>query len=192
MKEMSARCQKRNEPFGFTLDQTRNKFKKLMSICKNAFLTIKTASSIKRFQDEKEHGKWFDILHPLMETCQPDQAVEQSAAGALMQLKILRLQRQILDQQAMDLVTWPLTMQLWMTAKRQFIFKENLFVPVKARLSCKSSVSKKIETTNLQVIEVLWHIKSVLEKESNSTKIYLTFLREKMSEPEDMNWNCSR
>ena len=36
-------------------------------------------------------------------------------------------------------------------------------------------MSKKIETTNVQVMEVLGQIKSVLEKESNSTKDILDF-----------------
>ena len=84
IKEMSARCQERGETFKFTLDQTRNKFKMLMSVCKNALLTVKTASGIERFQNEKEYGKWFDVLLPLMKTrlsCQPDQAIEPSVGA---------------------------------------------------------------------------------------------------------------
>ena len=56
MKEMSTRCRERDESFQFTLDQTRNKFKNCMSICKSSLLTLKTASGIKRFQDEKSMG----------------------------------------------------------------------------------------------------------------------------------------
>ena len=94
MKEMSASCQERGETFKFTLDQTRNKFKKLMSICKNALLTVKTASGIKRFQDEKEYGKWFDVLLPLMKTrllCQPDQAIEPSVGANSVSVKFHKL-----------------------------------------------------------------------------------------------------
>ena len=45
-------------------------------------MTIKTASRIKRFQDEKGYGKWFNQLFPLIQThasCQPEQAKEPSS-----------------------------------------------------------------------------------------------------------------
>ena len=60
IKELKKRCAERNEQFLHNVTQTRNKFEKLMSICKAALLTQKTASGIKRFQDQKEYGQWFD------------------------------------------------------------------------------------------------------------------------------------
>ena len=42
-------------------------------------MTISTATGIKRIQDDKGFGKWFDLLYPLIvsrDSCQPDQAVE--------------------------------------------------------------------------------------------------------------------
>ena len=50
-----------------------------MSICKNGLLTVRTASGIKRFQDEKQFGKWFDQLLQLMKSrasCRPCEAIE--------------------------------------------------------------------------------------------------------------------
>ena len=45
-------------------------------------MTVKTASGITRFQDEKGYGKWFNQLFPLIQTrasCQPEQAIEPSS-----------------------------------------------------------------------------------------------------------------
>ena len=82
IKELKKRCAERNERFLHNVTQTRNNFKKLMSICKASLLTQKTASGIKRFQDQKEYRQWFDVLVPLMKakvSCQPEQAIEPSA-----------------------------------------------------------------------------------------------------------------
>ena len=46
--------------------QARNKFKKLVSECKNVSLTIKTASGIDRHKVEKGYGRWWDILFKLI------------------------------------------------------------------------------------------------------------------------------
>lgn len=79
VKDMNSRCQERGETFQLSLCQTRNKFKKLMSICKSALLTMKTASGIERFQDDKQFGSWFNVLTQIMKSrpsCQPDQGIE--------------------------------------------------------------------------------------------------------------------
>ena len=50
--------------------------------CKKAALTIKSATGIKIFQDEKDYGPWFNQLFGLVKTrdsCQPELAVEPSA-----------------------------------------------------------------------------------------------------------------
>ena len=68
--------------FPFTVKQMRNKFKWCISICKKVCLTIKTASGISNFVEDKGYGKWFDLLHPLVksrDSCQPKRAYEPSA-----------------------------------------------------------------------------------------------------------------
>ena len=79
VKEMQRRCGQRGCTFDLTLAQTRNKFKKMRSTCKTALMTVNTASGIKRFQDQKELGQWFNRLFQLMKpraSCQPGQAIE--------------------------------------------------------------------------------------------------------------------
>lgn len=81
-KEINGRCAEREEDFTFTIEQLRSKFKKCVGECKKAALTIKTASGIKRFQDDKGFGAWFNQLFALVRTrdsCQPELAVEPSA-----------------------------------------------------------------------------------------------------------------
>ena len=81
--EVKERAATRNEPVPYTAVQLRTKFKKLVGECKRAALTIKTATGIKRFQDNKGYGQWFDQLFALIKTrdsCQPDQAIEPSAS----------------------------------------------------------------------------------------------------------------
>ena len=79
VKDMNSRCQERGKTFTLSLCQTRNKLKKLMSICKSALLTMKAASGIKRFQDDKQFGSWFHVPTQIMKSrlsCQPDQGIE--------------------------------------------------------------------------------------------------------------------
>ena len=67
--------------FPFSVDQLRNKFKKCISECKKIALTVKTSTGVKRVQDEKQLGAWFNQLFPLVQTrdsCNPDMAVEPS------------------------------------------------------------------------------------------------------------------
>jgi len=59
----------------------RSKFKKWVSECKRAALTLKTGTGIKRFQG-KSYGSWFQKLYEVVKTrdsCQPDQAIEARA-----------------------------------------------------------------------------------------------------------------
>ena len=45
-------------------------------------MTIRTASGMKRFQEDKNLGKWFNQLYPLVksrELAQPEQAIELSS-----------------------------------------------------------------------------------------------------------------
>ena len=82
--ELRVRASERGEALSFTAVQMRTKFKKLISECKKAALTIKSATGIKRFQEDKGYGSWFDQLYPLVKTrdsCQPEQAIEPSSEG---------------------------------------------------------------------------------------------------------------
>ncbi len=81
---MKRRCTERGEQLTFTVPQIRTQFKKCISDCKKAALAIKTASGIRRFQDEKGYGGWFNQLFALVKTrdsCQPEKAIEPSASS---------------------------------------------------------------------------------------------------------------
>ena len=82
LNELKERCSERGDEFDFSVAQLRTKFKKCVADCKKAALTIKTATGIKRFQEEKGYGSWFQQLFALVKTrdsCQPEQAIEPSA-----------------------------------------------------------------------------------------------------------------
>ena len=77
--EVKERCKEREEEFGFTIPQTRQKFMRCINMCRDALMKVKTASGIKRFQEDKELGNWFNKLMPVissMDNCQPQQAIE--------------------------------------------------------------------------------------------------------------------
>ena len=77
--ELKKRFEERDEEFTYNVPQTRSKFKRCVSICRKAALTIKTASGIKRFQEEKEFGPWFQKLYKVvctMGNCQPEQSIK--------------------------------------------------------------------------------------------------------------------
>jgi hypothetical protein len=86
LEEMQKRATIRKESVPFTVVQLRTNFKKLIGECKKAALTIKCATGIKRFQDTKGYGDWFNPLFNLVKTrdaCQPEQAIEPSASGTI-------------------------------------------------------------------------------------------------------------
>ena len=79
--ELTQRYSEHTPPthFPFNVKQMRTKFKWCVSTCKKISMTIRTATGIKRIQDEKGFGKWFDLLYPLIksrDSCQPEQAIE--------------------------------------------------------------------------------------------------------------------
>ena len=83
LKELKARASARGEDFHFSVNQLRSKFKKCVCLCKKAALTQKTATGIKRFQEDQGFGKWFNALFEVVKTresCQPDLALEPSAS----------------------------------------------------------------------------------------------------------------
>lgn len=84
LNELKIRCRERGEEFDCTVAQARNKFKKCVSECKKAALTLKTATGIKRFQEDRGYGSWFNQLFQLVkcrDSCQPDQAIEPSTSS---------------------------------------------------------------------------------------------------------------
>ena len=79
LQELKSRAEGKGNSVPFTVAQARTKFKKCISECKKAALKIKTATGVKRFQDEKNYGVWFDRLFKLVKTrdsCPPDLATE--------------------------------------------------------------------------------------------------------------------
>ena len=79
VKDMQERFEARGCEVLFTVEQVRNKLKKLISECKKVALTVKTATGIDRFQEKKNYGPWFPMLFALVKTrdsCQPQRAME--------------------------------------------------------------------------------------------------------------------
>ena len=81
LKQLQERYLKYSPPsfFPFTVEQMRTEIKWCVSICKKICLTITNASGIKRLQDQKGYGQWFNLLFPLIKSCdccQPEQAVK--------------------------------------------------------------------------------------------------------------------
>ena len=81
IEELKERCSEREEEFTFNGAQTRQKFKRCISIIiiRDQVMKVKTSSAIKRFQEDKELGSWFGKLLPIissMDNCQPQQVIE--------------------------------------------------------------------------------------------------------------------
>ena len=79
--ELKNRCNARGYTLPYDIVQTKTKIKRCQKICRLAAMTVKTASGIKRFQEEKSLGNWFNKLLPIVMSapnCQPDQAIEPS------------------------------------------------------------------------------------------------------------------
>ena len=82
LEELRKRAAVRNEEVPFNIIQLRSKFKKSVAECKRVALTIKSATGIERFQQDKGYGPWFNQLYSLVKTrdsCCPELAVEPSA-----------------------------------------------------------------------------------------------------------------
>ena len=84
-KDLQERLSARGQELQLTAAQVGNKLKKLISECKKAALTVKTATGIDRFQEQKNYGSWFPMLFSFVKTrdsCQPERAVEPSTSGS--------------------------------------------------------------------------------------------------------------
>lgn len=79
IQELKERCKERDKDFVYDVAQTRFNFKRCISLCQKAALTIKTASGITRYQEEKDFGprceKLFQVVCT-MDQCQPEQSIE--------------------------------------------------------------------------------------------------------------------
>ena len=154
LNELKKRAERRDEEVQFSAVQLRTKFKKLVAECKKAALLMKTASGIKRFQEEHGYGPWFNHLFALVKTrdsCQPEQAIEPSS--------------QVSETSSLSQRPSPET-----SSETEFTGSEQnspeLFVPVKQ--------SKKAKENMLQ--EVVGLIKKVVQKDQ--MKEFLEFARE--------------
>eukprot|EP00795_Rhopilema_esculentum_P017814 gene17814-9502_t len=82
IEELKVRAKEKDVTVVFDAKQLRTRFKRAVCECKKVAITMKTATGIKRFQEEKGHGAWFDQLFSLVKTrgsCQPEQAIELQA-----------------------------------------------------------------------------------------------------------------
>ena len=153
MVELVARATKRNEKFSFSIQQIRSKFKRCMSDCKKVAFTIKTATGIKRFQDEKGYGRWFDQLYPVIksrDSCQMERAFEPSAPDW----------NQLPKEQQED-------------EEAQPVCSTKQFIPVKH----KGKAKKKDDSDNFNS-----HVLKLIEKtiENDPTKGIVNFLTDEM------------
>ena len=68
MTELKKRASARGKELKFSVKQLRTKFKKCVGDCKQAALTIRTATGIKRFQEDRGLGNWFKPLFAVVQT----------------------------------------------------------------------------------------------------------------------------
>lgn len=61
LEELKARASSRGEEITFTANQLRSKFKKCVGFCKQAALTQRTATGIKRFQEDHGFGNYHQL-----------------------------------------------------------------------------------------------------------------------------------
>ena len=82
LTELKKKASARGKELKFSVKQLHTKFKKRVSDCKQASLTIRTAKGIKRFHEDRGLANWFKPLFAAVQTrdsCQPDQAIETSS-----------------------------------------------------------------------------------------------------------------
>ena len=60
LSELKPRADKRGEGVLFTFVQLRTKFKKAAGDCKKVIPTVKTTTGIKKIEEERGYGKWFE------------------------------------------------------------------------------------------------------------------------------------
>ncbi|CAH3122860.1 unnamed protein product, partial [Pocillopora meandrina] len=133
------------------MDQFTKKFKKCVGFCKQAALTQRTATGIKRFQEDHGFGKWFHALFEVVKTrdsCQPERALEPSSSNSGR--------------------TTPSSEGL------EGEEKDPLFVPVK-NVRKKQTTKEKLDATTLEAMNL---VRSTIE--NDPTKELISFMREEM------------
>ena len=159
LKKVEAQRKERGDYYNFTVEQTRNKFKKLIAICKSAALTMQTSSGIKRFQDEREYGSWFTKLFPLVksrDSSQPEQAIEPSTFSSSEMPKD--------DEESTDLAMHPITAN---------IDKSDLFVPIKNGRQARKRKSDKVLS-----VELLDGLRDILQEHDKTSQMIEFFERD--------------
>ena len=77
LTDMQERFEVRGHEVRLTVEQVRNKLKKLIIECKKVALTVKTATGVNRLQEEKNYGPWFPMLFALVKVEIPVSLKEQ-------------------------------------------------------------------------------------------------------------------
>ena len=155
-KELKERAAERNSQFVLSIIQMRTKFKKCVSDCKNAAMTIKTATGIKRFQENQGYGKWFPVLFAVVKTiesCQPDQAIEPSPSpcSSLSQVDTANVE----DLESTESA------------------ETEMFIPIK-----RARKEKKKSPIDAALVETLDLVKEVVK--NDPTRDLINFMREEM------------
>lgn len=151
MEELKARASSRGDMIMFTVPQLRSKFKRCVSFCKQAALTQRTATGIKRFQEDHGFGNWFHALFEVVKTrdsCQPEKALEPSTSNSARSSPT----SDVLAEEGQD----------------------PLFVPVK-NVKKRQSTKEKLDATTVEVMNL---VKATIE--NDPTKELITFMREEM------------
>ena len=65
-EELQERCSERGDKLPFNVEQTREKFKRCIIVCRDAMMKVKTSSGVKYFLQDKEIGSWFGKLLPIL------------------------------------------------------------------------------------------------------------------------------
>ena len=164
LKELKLRASKRGTELKFNAKPLRTKFKKCISDCKQAALTMKNASGIKRFQENRGLGDWFKALFPLVksrDSCQPDQAIEPDSDYT----------RPSPNSEEVADADVSADQEILKNLKRKN--ERKVFVPVKK--SKKEDAKKKMDAA---VLESLGLLKEVVN--NDTSKDMISFLREEM------------
>ena len=151
MEELKARASNRGDVITFTVPQLRSKFKKCVGFCKQAALTQRTATGIKRFQEDHGFGNWFNALFEVVKTRdsrQPEQALEPSSSNS----ERSSPNSDMLREEGQDL----------------------LFVPVK-NVKKRQSTKEKLDATTVEIMNL---VKASIE--NDPTKELIAFMREEM------------
>ena len=162
LPELKKRASARGENLTFSVTQLRTKFKKCVSVCKQAAMTIKTATGIERFQEEQELGEWFNQLFPIIRTrdsCQPEHAVEPSSSEGV--------ERSTNDNASLSPGPDDETDSSTST---------NMFIPIK---SGQKKIKKKADVSST-TLEVLGLMKDVIK--NDPTKDLIELMRSEMEQ----------